>query len=100
MPGLRAWIAYGWRERSTLFPYPFHPESELWNRKVLPSPSDVVPSQVLPKSQRCPRTSSHDLLSQLQILISCPLFGPHAVINVSSGGVPANYLTVLVSERL
>src|ERR1700685_4001484 len=60
MPAPRASTAYEWRERLTLCPYPFHPESTLSNQKALPSPLGVAPSQALAKNRRCPRTSSHD----------------------------------------
>src|ERR1700751_6124936 len=60
MPGLRASIVYGWRELSTLFRGRFHPESRLWNRKVLPWRLGEALYEALPKSRQCPRTSRRD----------------------------------------
>src|SRR6266481_7195888 len=60
MPGLRASIAYGWHELSTLFRCRFHPESRLWNRKVLPGRLGEALYAALPKSRQCPRTSTPD----------------------------------------
>src|SRR3984957_5682130 len=60
MPDLLAWTACGSRERSALFPYPFHPKSKLWNRKEPPWRPGEALSQALRKSRRCLRTSSRD----------------------------------------
>src|ERR1700722_14558225 len=60
MPDLLAWTACGSRERSALFPYPFHPKLKLWNRMEPPWRPGEALSQALRKSRRCLRTSSHD----------------------------------------
>src|ERR1700757_2961791 len=56
----RDWIACGCCELSTPFLYRFRQESTLSNPKKLASRLDVTLSVALPKSRRCPRTSSHD----------------------------------------
>src|ERR1700757_3753714 len=56
----RDWIACGCCELSTPFLYRFRQESTLSNRKKLASRFGVTLSVALPKSRRCPRTSSHD----------------------------------------
>src|ERR1700756_5594443 len=60
MPDPRDWIACGCCELSTPFLCRFRQESILSNPKKLASRFGVTLSAALPKSQRCPRTSSHD----------------------------------------
>src|SRR5246127_2095812 len=60
MPDPRDWIACGCCELSTPFLCRFRQESTLSNPKKLASRFGVTLSVALPKSPRCPRTSSHD----------------------------------------
>src|ERR1700752_3334812 len=60
MPDPRDWIACGCCEQSILFLYRFRQESTPSNPKKLASRFGATLSVTLPKSQRCPRTSSHD----------------------------------------
>src|ERR1700757_5486211 len=56
----RDWIACGCCELSTSFLCRFRQESTLSNPKKLASRFGATLSVALPKSRRCPRTSSHD----------------------------------------
>src|SRR5271156_1945907 len=55
-----AWIACGWHEQSILFQCPFLPESTRWYRTLPPWRLGEAPFAGLPKSPRCPQTSSRD----------------------------------------
>src|SRR6266436_2765073 len=56
----RALNACGLHEQSILSQCPFLPESTRWNRTLLPWRLGEAPFAALPKSPRCPRTSSRD----------------------------------------
>src|SRR5271154_2758989 len=55
-----ALIACGLREQSILSQFPFLRESTRWNRTLPPWRLGEAPFAALPKSPRCPRTSSRD----------------------------------------
>src|SRR5579864_7216557 len=76
MPDLRDWIACGCCELSTPFLYRFRQESTLSNPKKLASRFGVTLSVALPKSRRCPRTSSHDQFVPATRGSHCGFFAP------------------------
>src|ERR1700756_1644560 len=76
MPDPRDWIACGCCERSTPFPYRFRQELTLSNPKKPASRFGVTLSVALPKSQQCPRTSSHDRFVRATPGSHCGFFPP------------------------
>src|SRR5216684_2541714 len=66
-----AWIACGWRELSIPCQCRFRPESKRWSRKRPPCRLGEAPYGVLPKSQRCPRTSNHDRFALAKLDFHC-----------------------------
>src|SRR5580692_601348 len=101
MPVRRGSIACGWRAQSTPFPYRFRRESELWNLKMPPWRLGGGPSE---RFRGADYILKHrvtiDLLPQRQVFVACPLFSLDAIIDVRSGGIPANHPSLVVKQRV
>src|ERR1700740_3728991 len=73
----RDWIACGCSELSTSFLCRFRQESTLSNPKKLASRFGATLSVTLPKSQRCPRTSSNARFVMAAPGAHCGVFARH-----------------------